>query len=288
MDSLKQKDIILPLIPLRELVAFPSAIIPVLVGRERSINALRHSRERCNNYVFLCVQKNQISESPAAVEIADIGIIARVEKSAEQNNGSFRVIIQGLERAVIREFVKDGDHFQVKVSVLEEVIEKNRKYTDLSRDLISIFEEYVNLKKVRLHGIVAKLESNQVSEIADIVASVINIPISIKQTLLEELNVYNRAVKVFNILKKEVFRLKAERGINEPRRGKDEPAENDIEEYKRKIEAAGLPEYVQKRAREELERLEMMPPFSAESTVSRYYLDWLLAVPWLAVKEENK
>lgn len=285
---MKQRDVVLPLIPLRELVTFPSAIVPILVGRERSINALKYSRERSNNYIFLAVQKNQINENPTAVEIAEIGIIARVEKAAEQNNGSFRVIIQGLERAVIREFLEEDEHFLVKVSVLEEVVEKGRRYVELSRDLITIFEEYVNLKRVRLHGIVAKLESNQISEITDIIVSVINIPISIKQALLEELNVYNRAVKVHNILKKEVFRLRAETGIREPRRPKEEPAENEIEEYRRKIQAAGLPEYVEKRAKEELERLEMMPPFSAESTVSRSYLEWLLAIPWTKVKEENK
>ncbi len=285
---MKQRDVVLPLIPLRELVTFPSAIVPILVGRERSINALKYSRERSNNYIFLSVQKNQINENPTAVEIAEIGIIARVEKSAEQNNGSFRVIIQGLERAVIREFLKEDEYFLVKVSVLEEVVEKGRRYVELSRDLITIFEEYVNLKKVRLHGIVAKLESNQISEITDIIVSVINVPISIKQALLEELNVYNRAVKVHNILKKEVFRLRAEAGVREPRRPKEEPAENEIEEYRRKIQAAGLPEYVEKRAKEELERLEMMPPFSAESTVSRSYLEWLLAIPWTKVKEENK
>ncbi len=288
MDRVKKKDVILPLIPLREVVSFPSAIIPILVGRERSIDALKYSRERYNNFVFLSVQKNQVSESPTAVEICEIGIIARVEKSAEQNNGSFRVIIQGLERAIIREFVKEDDYFLVRVSVLEEIIDKNKEYFELSKDLITIFEEYINLKRVRLHGIVAKLESNQVSKITDIIVSVINIPISIKQSLLEELNVYNRAVKVYNILKKEVFRLRAETGIREPRRNKEEPAENDIEEYKRKMEDAGLPDYVKKRAKEELERLEMMPPFSAESTVSRSYLDWLLVLPWTKVKEENK
>jgi ATP-dependent Lon protease len=290
MDRIRRQDVILPLIPVRELVAFPAAIIPILVGREQSINALKFSREQYNRFIFLSVQKNQINDSPTSAEIAEIGIIARVEKCAEQNNGSFRVIIQGLERAIIREFIKEDDYFLVKVSVLEEIIEKDKKFFELSRDLISMFEEYINLKKVRLHGIVAKLESNQVSEMTDIIVSVINIPISIKQALLEELNVHTRAIKVLNILKKEVFRLRAESGVRQPspHLQRDEPAENDMEEYKRKIEDADLPDYVKRRAKEELDRLGMMPPFSAESTVSRSYLDWLLAIPWTKVKEENK
>ncbi|HLP61914.1 MAG TPA: endopeptidase La, partial [Candidatus Deferrimicrobium sp.] len=283
-----KRDVVLPLIPLRELVSFPSAIIPILVGRERSLNALKHAREQTNNYIFLSVQKNQISENPLAVEIAEVGIIARVEKSAEQVNGSFRVIIQGLERAILREFVKEDDYFLVKVSPLEEITDTSKQLLDLSRDLIAMFDEYVTLKKVRLHGIIAKLQANQVSEITDVIISVINIPISIKQALLEELNVRERATKVYNILKKEVLRLRAECGIKEPKKPREESAENDIEEYKRKIEKAEFPDYVKKRAKEELERLTMMPPLSAESTVSRSYLDWLLATPWTKVKEENK
>lgn len=286
---MRKKEVVLPLIPLREVVSFPSAIIPILVGRERSINALRQSRDKHNGLLFLSVQKNQLSQNPTNAEICEIGIIARVEKSAEQNNGSFRVIVQGMERAQIKEFIGNGECLMVRVAVLDEIYEKNRKYQELARALIATFEEYISLKKVRLHGIVTRLEPNQVSEITDIIISVINIPLSIKQAMLEELNVYERAVKLHNILKKEVFRLRAESGVREPPgRPKEEPSENDIEAYRRKIKAAELPDYVEKRAKEELERLEMMPPYSAESTVSRSYLDWLVTLPWTNVKDENK
>lgn len=286
MKSMRQKELILPLIPLRELVTFPSTIVPILVGREKSLNSLRYAREKYDNFIFLSVQKNQLSEVPEPHEICQVGVIARIEKSAEQNNGSFRVIIQGLERARIEAFLDKEDFYLVKVSILEEVLNKNKNLFELSRGLIGIFEEYVNLKKVKLHGIVAKLEANKVSEISDIILSVINVPLKLKQSLLEELNVYERGVKVYNILKREVFRLRAS-GEGEGRRPKDEVPGNEIEEYRQKINNAEFPEYVKKRADEELERLSMMPPFSAESTVSRYYLDWLLAIPWTKEKEEN-
>jgi ATP-dependent Lon protease len=287
MDRLNRQNVILPLIPLREVVTFPAGIVPILVGRERSLNALKYSMEYYNNFLFLSVQKNQVTQQPQVHEIAEVGVIARIERSAEQENGSFRVIIHGLERARINRFLKKDQYFLVSVSTLEEILEQDQNLFELSRDLISIFEEYIALKRVKLHGIVAKLESNRISEITDVIASVINIPLQLKQSLLEELNVRNRAVKVFNILKKEMVKLKAHR---EPdiRRHKEEGMGNEIEEYKRKIVKAELPDYVKKRADEELERLEMMPPFSAESTVSRSYLDWLLAVPWTKVKEENK
>ena len=286
MDSVKKKELVLPLIPLRELAALPATIIPILVGRERSINALKSAREKHNNFIFLSVQTNQVTEAPSPYEVARMGVIARIEKSAEQNNGSFRVIIHGLERGEVQEFINQDEYYSVRVKTIEDVIEKGRNYFELSRNLITLFEEYINIKKVKMHGIIAKLESNQVSEITDIIISMINIPLKLKQSLLEELNVYTRGVKVFNILKKELFKLKANR--EEPRKGKEDSQLNEIDEYRKKMEAAKLPEYVQKRAEEELERLEMMPPYSAESTVSRYYLDWLIAIPWEKVKEENK
>jgi ATP-dependent Lon protease len=285
--KMKRKDIILPLIPLRELVTFPSAIIPILVGRERSINALRYSKEYYNSFIFLSVQKNQITESPEPHEVAEIGIIARIERSAEQENGSFRVIVHGLERARLDRFLKKDQYFLVSVSTLEEIVEKDRNFFELARDLIAIFEEYISLKKVKLHGIIAKLEANRISEITDIISSVINIPLQLKQSLLEELNVYKRAVKVYNILKKEMVKLRAgwEPEMRRPR-GEEGPG-NEIEEYRHKLEKADFPENVRRRAQEEMARLEMMPPFSAESTVSRSYLDWLLAIPWRKIKEEN-
>jgi len=288
MDRVKRQNIILPLIPLREVVTFPAAIVPILVGRERSINALKYSMEYYNNFIFLSVQKNQITETPDSQEVAEIGVIAKIERSAEQENGSFRVIIHGLERARINRFVKKDQYFLVSVSTLDEIIDKEKNFFDLSRDLITIFEEYISLKRVKLHGIVAKLESNRIAEITDVIASVINIPLQLKQSLLEELDVHKRAVKVFNILKKEMVKLRATREPEIRRHREEGGADNEAEEYRRKINRPGLPESVKKRAEEELERLEMMPPFSAESTVSRSYLDWLLAIPWTQIKEENK
>ncbi|MGE5340460.1 MAG: endopeptidase La [Candidatus Omnitrophota bacterium] len=284
---MKQKGIILPLIPLRELVTFPSSIVPVLVGREKSINALKYSRKYYNNFVVLSVQKNQITENPAVNEIAEIGIIARVERSAEQENGSYRIIIHGLERARIERFLETDLYFLVSVSAMEEIFEKGRDFSEIGKELIIIFDEYASAKKVKLHGVVSRLEVNRISEITDIIASVLMVPLPLKQSFLEEVNVYKRAVKLYNILKKEMSRLRD--GADENgRRARDEGAENEIDDYRKKIESAHLPDHVKARAQEEMGRLRLMPPFSAESTVSRTYLDWLLAVPWTQVKEENR
>ncbi|MCP4217244.1 MAG: endopeptidase La, partial [bacterium] len=293
MDRLRKDDIVLPLIPLRELVAFPSAIIPILVGRVRSLDALKYAWDNCGNLIFLSVQKNQLSEKPTAGDISEIGVIARVEKSAEQENGSYRVIVHGLERASVKKIIKREDCFLVHLSIIEDNLEGNENHPGLAKELIAVFQDYISLRRVRMHGIVAKLEDNNLSEITDIIASVINVPIGQKQVLLEENHVSKRAAKTMEVLKKEVQRLQGDsrrftRGQPSHIPGREDPVENDTEQYKKKIKKADFPKYVEKRADEELERLAMMPPFSAESTVSRSYIDWLLAIPWTAVKKENK
>jgi ATP-dependent Lon protease len=287
MDRLNSKELILPLIPLRELVAFPNVIVPILVGRDKSVNALKASQSQYGGYIFLAAQKNQVTESPVIEEIYEIGTIAKIEKSAEQNNGSFRLVVQGLKRGQIRSYAGSDDFYLVQVNVLEDIRESGKDLLELSRNLIALFEEYINLKRVRLPGIMARLKPSQLADASDIIISIINIPLKIKQTLLEEMNPYTRSVRVFNILKKEVLLLRSQRDL-EPNLKREEGQETDYDEYKKKIAAAKLPEYVKTRADEELERLAAMPPYSAESTVSRYYLDWILAIPWNKFKKENK
>ena len=286
MDSLKKKEFILPLIPLRELVTFPSTIIPILVGREQSINSLKYAIEKYDNFIFLSVQKNQLSENPNPEEIHEVGVIARIEKSAEQNNGSYRVVIQGLERGRVEHFLDKENHYLVKVKVLDPVIDKDKNLYELSKNIVATFEEYIRLKKIKLHGIITKLHANEISEITDIIASVINLGVKQRQALLEELDVYKRGLRIYNVLKKEIYKLKTSTET-EFKKSREDIQDNDIEEYKRKLNDANLPDYVKKRADEELERLSMMPPYSAESTVSRYYLDWLISIPWQKVKPEN-
>ena len=286
MDRLNSKELVLPLIPLRELVAFPTVIVPILVGRDQSIHALKAALSQYDGYLFLAAQKNQVTETPLSEEVYETGTIAKIEKSAEQSNGSYRIVIQGLKRGRILRYV-DGDNFHlVRLEVLEEHAD-GKDLLELSRNLIALFEEYINLKRVRLPGIMTRLKPSQLADASDIIISIINLPLKVKQSLLEEVDTYARGVRVYNILKKDVLQLRSQRDI-EPKLKREEGPETDYEEYKKKIEAAQLPEHVKVRADEELERLAAMPPFSAEGTVSRYYLDWLLAVPWKKVRKENK
>jgi ATP-dependent Lon protease len=287
MDRLSAKELVLPLIPLRELVSFPTVIVPILVGRDKSVNALKASLSQHGGYIFMAAQKNQATETPLTEELYETGTIAKIEKAAEQSNGSYRIVIQGLKRGRILQVVDNRDFYLVRLAVLEERAEPGKDLLELSRSLIALFEEYINLKRVRLPGIMTRLKPSQLADASDIIISIINLPLKVKQSLLEELDTYARGVRVYNILKKEVLQLRSQRDI-EPKLKREEGQETDYEEYRTKIATAQLPDYVKARADEELERLAAMPPFSAEGTVSRYYLDWRLAIPWKKLKKENK
>jgi len=289
MDSLKTKYIKIPLIPLRELVAFPSTIIPILVGREKSVSALKVSKEKYSEYIFLSVQTDQFNEDPSPEEIHKIGIIAKVEKSVLQRNGSFRVIIHGLQRGHIEKFIGKEDFYLVKVMPLVDKIDKNEEeYRSKSwkKEVVNIFSEYMEKKRFNIPGILSKLEKSDPNEISNIISSILSIPVNDKQYLLEELDVSKRMKRIMFILKKENLRGKSSAKDWKSKRPED-IQENDIEDYRNRIEGKNLPENVKESALKELQRFEMMPPYSAESTVSRTYLDWLLMIPWKKYKEEN-
>ncbi len=284
MDSLNRESVKVPLIPLRELVTFPSTIIPILVGREKSIAALKISKKLYGNYVFLSVQTNQISEDPSKNEISKIGILAKIEKINEQRNGSFRVIIQGLQRGIVEKYVRDNDFFLVKVNLLVDVISESEQSLNIESELIKYFKEYMTLNKFKIDGIIAKLRGSKLAEVTNIIPSILNISIQHKQALLEETDVIKRGESLLAILKKELFKI---RSIIELKQTGSDVTGSDADEYRKKFNKGNFPANVKESALKEIDRFELMPPFSAEGTVSRSYLDWLLMIPWNKLKKEN-
>ncbi|MCK5003591.1 MAG: endopeptidase La [Candidatus Aminicenantes bacterium] len=285
MDSLNTENIKVPLIPLRELVSFPSTIIPILVGREKSISALKISKKLYGNYIFLSVQTNQISDDPSQNEISKSGILAKIEKISEQKNGSYRVIIHGIQRGKIEKYIKEDDYFLVKINLLTDFISDLKKDREIESDLIKYFKEYMAINKFKFEGILDKLKSSKLPEITNIIPSILNISIQQKQLLLEEIDVTERGLKLLNILKKELLKI---RSIVELKQlpGDDIPG-SDADEYRKSFEKNIFPENVKKSALKEIQRFELMPPYSAEGTVSRSYLDWLLMIPWKKLKKES-
>lgn len=287
MDRINRREVVLPLIPLRELVTFPATIVPILVGRPKSIDSLKASIKDYDHYIFLSVQKNQLSENPQKEEIYPVGTISRIEKTIEQHNGSHRVVIQGLQRGRIVEYIQDGLFFLVRIEILDEKEDKTADHADMTRGLILAFENYIETRNVKLQSMVSKLEANQLSGVTDIIISVLQVSVKVKQSLLEDLDPASRGHKIQGLLKKEILKLE-KRKDREVKSQKDDPHAADMDVLRKKIIDADLPQYVLDRALEEMDRLEAMPPFSAESTVSRYYIDWLLAVPWKKSKRENR
>ncbi len=285
MDRLKKK-FRLPLIPIRELVAFPHTIIPILIGRNKSKSALIYAEREYDKFLFLATQKDQTIENPNPEEINIIGIIAKIEKKMSAQKEGYRVLIQGLGRGKIIDYIKTNEYFEVVVVPIEssedDTYDKNQE--KISTELINLFKEYLKYRSIKLPGIFSKLSVNSLSGITDIISSVLTIPITEKQKLLEESTPTKRGIKLLEILKNEIERLKK---TGEKFKTEDEVFDNDIEIYKKKIDKAKLPEHAKYRAFEELERLKSIPPFSAEYNVSKSYLDWLLAIPWNQFKEEN-
>ena len=149
MDRLNAKELVLPLIPLRELVAFPTVIVPILVGRDKSVNALKAARQPSTAATSSWPRRRTRSpKRPSSEEMYEIGTIAKIEKSAEQNNGSYRIVIQGLKRGRILQYVDGRDFHLVRLEILEDRVEPGKDLLELSRNLIALFEEYINLKRV--------------------------------------------------------------------------------------------------------------------------------------------
>ncbi len=290
MDSISRKKIDLSIIPLRELVTFPSTIVPLLIGRQKSIDSLRFAVDNSEGMIFLAVQEDQLNEEPDTNDIFDIGIIARIEKEVKQDTGNYRILVKGLQRGRIYDSFTNPDGIDiVRIEILTEIRDRKDDESELSVKLQELFEKYIRKKTVNLKEAFKGIGTDDLSAVSDIVASIINISLSVKQSLLEELNVYNRGIKVYNILKKGVLgvndsRYNQKSGLDD---GNPDPGDNEIEEYKRRIKEKKLPERVNKYADIELNKLSKMPLYSAESSVSRNYLDWLLDIPWTEIDKKK-
>ncbi len=281
----------LPLIPLRELVAFPGTAFQILVGREKSLQALHlavHVPSSAGKMVFLSVQKDQKSLNPMPTEISKVGIVARILETGVNSNGSYRVMLQGLFRARIVKFKETETCYEVEFEKLVSSVEDREKLSEYNQKLLQMFERYARLRNFRAQKILSRLRNELSEEVVDVVLSFIDIPISIKQELLEELNVNKRLLKAIKIMKNDLSdNLDEDNSGKFPYSSKNEYVNQDAKIYYKKFQKADLPENVKKSAFEELEKYAMTPPFSAESTVSRNYLDWLLSIPWKVYKKDK-
>ncbi len=315
-DFMKNKDkgektISVPLLPLRDVVVFPHMIVPLFVGREKSIAALE-SAMKYEKGIFMVAQKSAQKDEPLEEDIYRIGTLGIIIQLLRLPDGTVKVLVEGKQRGVIKEYLPNPDFFMVSVEEQEETEDQDYVKTEaLMRSIREAFETYVKLSKkvhIEMVGTIASIEG--ASKLADVIVSHIGIKLDDKQRILEIVNVNTRLETIYELMLGEIEILQVEEKIkrrvkkqmektqkdyylNEQMRaiqkemGEKDDFKSEISELEKKLKAKKMSEEAQKKVKAEIKKLQMMAPMSAEATVSRNYIDWLLDMPWFE-KTENK
>jgi len=291
-----------PVLPLRDIVVFPYMIVPLFVGREKSINALEEVM-RSDKHILLAAQKNAGDDDPATDAIYSMGTLASVLQLLKLPDGTVKVLVEGTARARIVGYTDNPDFFEAEVERVTEEIGNTEEIEALARSAVSQFESYVKLNKKispEVLGTVSQIEDY--SKLADTIASHLAIKIADKQQILETTVISDRLEQVYTLMESEIAVLQVEKRIrsrvkrqmektqreyylNEQMKAiqkelGDTDERDDIAEFEEKIENIKLSKEAKDKALAELKKLKQMSPMSAEATVVRNYLDWLLSIPW--------
>jgi ATP-dependent Lon protease len=291
----------LPMMPIRDVVVFPFFMTPFVVGRESSIRALEDALAG-DKKIFLATQHNAAVDDPKPNEIFRVGTICNIVQSLKLPDDNIRVLVEGLERARVLKVATEEGYFRATVKTSSTHVVSTPNLEQLMQRVTSLFEQYVKLSQsLNYETTIAAVRVDDIGKFTDTVASNLNVSIEEKQELLEIFDPVDRLTRLADILDVEIEKLNVDRTIQGRVKRQMERAqreyylnekikaiqkelgrtqESEIEELKKKIESAGMTKDALEKATAELKRLEQMPPMSAESTVSRNYLDWLLAVPW--------
>jgi ATP-dependent Lon protease len=291
----------LPMMPIRDVVIFPYFMTPFVVGRESSIRALEDALAG-EKKIFLAAQHDASVDEPKPSEIYAVGTIANIVQSLKLPDGNIKVLVEGVERGRIVKVSSDEGYFRVTVKTLTYRAVTTPSLEQLMQRVTSLFEQYVKLSQnLNYDTMIAAVKVDEIGKFTDTIAANLSISLEEKQELLEIFEPVDRLNRLADILDIEIEKLNVDRTIQgrvkrqmeraqreyylnekikaiQKELGRNEKSE--IDELKKKIESAGMTKDACEKAMTELKRLEMMPPMSAESTVSRNYLDWLLAVPW--------
>ena len=291
-----------PVLPLRDIVVFPHMIVPLFVGREKSIKALEEVM-RSDTFILLATQKNASDDDPAPDAIYNIGTLASVLQLLKLPDGTVKVLVEGAARARVDHYTGREEYYEAEAVVLADSSGDQVEAEALARSVVNEFEGYVKLnKKVspEVVGVVQQIEDY--AKLADAVASHLAVKIPDKQVILETLSVTERLEKVLGLMESEISVLQVEKRIrtrvkrqmektqreyylNEQMKAiqkelGDEDGKDEVAELEEKIKQTKLSKEAREKAQHELKKLRQMSPMSAEATVVRNYLDWLLAIPW--------
>ena len=298
-----------PVLPLRDIVVFPHMIVPLFVGREKSIRALEEVM-RGDTYILLATQENASDDDPAPEAIFPVGTLATVLQLLKLPDGTVKVLVEGVSRAQVTRYTERTDLYEAEAITLEDEVGDRVEGEALARSVVTEFENYVKLnKKVspEVVGVVSQIDDH--SKLADTVASHLAVKIPEKQGVLETLKVPDRLEKVLGLMESEISVLQVEKRIrtrvkrqmektqreyylNEQMKAiqkelGDEDGKDDLQELEDRIKRTKLTKEAREKATHELKKLRQMSPMSAEATVVRNYLDWLLSIPW-GVKSKVK
>src|SRR3990170_2306737 len=293
----------IPVLPLRDVVVFPHMVIPLFVGRRKSIRALEQAMES-GKQIMLVAQKSASDDDPTPVSIHTIGTIASILQLLKLPDGTVKVLVAGERRAVVQNYLGTEDYFSAQVALLEALPLTDKEGEALMRSVLNEFDQYVKLNMKIPPEILTSLAGiDDPGRLADTVAAHLSLKIEDKQQILEVQDVRERLEKILGVLESEIDLLQVEKRIrgrvkrqmeksqreyylNEQMKaiqkelGELDEGPNEAEELAKKIEKAGMSKEAREKAESELKKLKMMSPMSAEATVVRNYIDWLVNVPW--------
>src|SRR6202171_1352527 len=297
----------LPMMPIRDVVIFPHMMTPFVVGRESSVRALEEALAS-DKKIFLATQHDASVDEPRPDEIYSVGTVANIVQSLKLPDGNIKVLVEGVERGKIVSVSEDEGYFRATVKTFDFKVEAGAQLEALVGRVTGLFEQYVKLSQnLNYETMIAAIRVDEPGKLADTVGANLQLTIEEKQELLEIFDPIDRLTRVAEMLDIDIEKLNVDRTIQGRVKRQMEKAQkeyylnekikaiqkelgrgekSEIDELKKKIDAAGMTKDAYEKAIAELKRLENMPPMSAESTVSRNYLDWLLAVPWKKKSEE--
>ena len=293
----------IPVLPLRDVVVFPFMVMPLFVGRPRSISSLDDAMNN-GKQLLLVSQKQAELEEPSIDDLYDVGTIANIIQLLKLPDGTVKVLVEGQQRAKIHQIEDSGEHFQAQVEQLNSTLGNKKELQVVHKAALDEFQNYVNLnKKVQPDILSALQQIENLEQLSDTLASHLPVSVAQKQTVLEMTNVVERFEYLLGLMQSEADLLQVEKRIRsrvkkqmeksqrdyylneqikaiQKELGEEENAISEIEQLRQKIEEARMPLEAREKAEAELQKLKMMSPMSAEATVVRSYIDWMIQVPW--------
>jgi ATP-dependent Lon protease len=309
--DLKKEKLVIPLIPLRDIIIFPYMVVPLFVGREKSIKALEHAMGN-DKSILLAAQKKAKTEEPAQDDIYEVGTLGTILQLLRLPDGTVKVLVEGKRRARIKEFVSEDECFMVNVEDVEEVVDETVETEALVRSVVKSFETYVKYnKRVPPEMIMSVSSIEDPSRLADTIASHLTVKLEDKQALLTIPSPTKRLERLYSIMESEIEILEVEQKIRQRVKrqmektqkeyylseqmkaiqkelGEKDEFKSELQEFEDKIKTKKMSKEATKKAKQEIKKLRLMSPMSAEATVSRNFIDWLVSLPWDFETEEKK